>query len=240
MTATNCDPWPLTPECLPDGWDADDLTETQQAAVDRASDWLSHATGGVYGQCDYTSHHCTPTTSGNSCLPGRCRCLPECRFYLAWPAAGPVTVTTSGQPWSTSWNIIDEHTLTLGSCPPQCSTVAISYRRGWPVVAGDRASRAMTLLAVQLHRDPCYGTGRCAPPHGATGMQRDGWSVDLEPGTDAVFGDATGIRAADSLIDYAQSMLSVGRGVRVWSPDIPLGDHMRWSVTDSGQSVAVR
>lgn len=91
----------------------------------------------------------------------------------------------------------------------------------------------MTMLAVQLYTDPCYGTGECAPPHNATRIQRDAWTVELDPSTVAIFGEQTGIRVADSLIEWSRSLLDVERGIRVWSPDLPVGDQSRWSVTDS-------
>lgn len=51
--STECEPWPLVPDCLPSGWNADPAlwTPTQATAVEVAMELLNKLSAGQYGLC---------------------------------------------------------------------------------------------------------------------------------------------------------------------------------------------
>lgn len=55
-----CEPWPLSPICLPQGWTVDPAgwSERQRYAVEAAFSWLSRLSGNVFGLCTVTLRPC--------------------------------------------------------------------------------------------------------------------------------------------------------------------------------------
>lgn len=227
----HCPPWPITPGCLPDSWDPDNLNPDQLAAIQRASDWLSAASGGVWGPCVISRRFCPPE-GYDRCAPGPCSCGTACALELSWPAFGPVSFLVDGAYQPVRWEIVDYATLYRldGRCWPACADLLVTYTRGWPVHAGDPASVAMTRLAVWIYEQDCPAAECGDPPPDWTSLTRDGWQVqrDTDQAT-GVFGALTGIASVDAWIRSAR----IVPGVIAYSPDAGWSGGV--AITDSGR-----
>lgn len=229
-----CAPWPLTPDCLPDSWDPDNLTDRQREAVARASSWLRAASGGLWGPCTVEGRFCPPEGSGRCGAAGPCGCGYQCTLTLLFPAAGPVTVTVTGVVDRFPWRIVENLTLERldGRCWPACADLLVTYTQGWPVAAGDPASLAMTRLAVWIEANPCPVPECGAPPPDWETLNRDGWQLrrDTTNPVEAsgIFGGMTGLTAVDAWIRAVRRVPSIV----VYNPDADQAGGV--AVTDSG------
>jgi hypothetical protein len=230
-----CAPWPLTPDCLPDGWDPDNLTDRQREAVARASSWLRMASGGVWGPCTVSRRFCPPEGGGRCGPVGPCGCGVQCTLELAFPASGPVTVTVNGAVDRFPWAIIEYTTLERrdGRCWPACAEVMVTYTQGWPVFASDPASIAMTRLAVWIADNPCPVAECGAPPPDWEQLNRDGWQVRRDATSPfditGIFGGLTGLGPVDAWIRAVRRL----PGIVAYSPDADQPGGV--AVTDSGR-----
>lgn len=151
----SCDPWPLSPSCLPAGWEVDPATWSpeQNTAVRAAAALLRRLSGNGYGLCKIKVRPCrrvppqrparldepwmTPVLLDGrllnipcGCAPTStaCGCGPLCEVVLDGPVYDVVEVKQDGVVVvSGAYRVDDRHLLvrTDGACWPDCQDLAL-------------------------------------------------------------------------------------------------------------------